>query len=298
MWKNLKFTAKASILVSVLVIFSIMTAIGYHILVGKIRDMAIQQSTKAMLDGYKNDLKNLVDAMAISLSSAVEGISEERQIHKTFTTLVKDVRYFPDQSGYYFIYKLGGKVFVHAAQPKLEGKKLWYLKDADGRPLIQELESASKQGGGFVEYWWEKPQKGVLPKLSYARMIPNTPYWIGTGVYIDDVDNKKEVILNTIETISSSFLLNLYIVLFVAFILLVIPLTVILIRSIVRPLAQLTLVADEYSRGTLDMEMPNLDRRDEVGQLAKALERLGTSTRLAMQRLAKARNVTVTKPQQ
>lgn len=298
MWKNLKFNVKASILVSVLVIFSIMTAVGYHILVSKIRDMAIQQSTEAMLDGYKNELKDLVDVMALSLSSAVDGIREERQIHTKFTKLVKDVRYFPDQSGYYFIYKLGGEVFVHAAQPKLEGKKLWYLKDADGKALIQELESASKAGGGFVKYWWEKPQKGVLPKLSYARMIPNTPYWIGTGVYIDDVDNKKEVIFNTIETIATSFLFNLYIVLFVAFILIVIPLTVILIRSIVRPLAQLTVVADEFSRGTLDMDIPDLDRRDEVGKLANALQRLGTSTRLAMQRLEKARDTTVPKPSQ
>lgn len=298
MWKNLKFSAKASILVSVLVLFSILTAFGYHTLVSKIRDMAIQQSTDAMLDGYKNELKDLVDVMALSLSSAVEDVSEERQIHTKFTKLVKDVRYFPDQSGYYFIYKLGGKVFVHAAQPKLEGKKLWYLKDADGKLLIQELESVSKAGGGFVKYWWEKPQKGVLPKLSYARMIPSTPYWIGTGVYIDDVEKRKETIFNSINEIASSFLRNLYIVLLVAFVVVVIPLTVILIRSIVRPLAQLTVVADEYSRGTLGMEIPNLDRSDEVGNLANALHRLGTSTRLAIARLAKDRNATGTKPAQ
>jgi hypothetical protein len=34
-------------------------------------------------------------------------------------------------------------------------------------------------------------REGLQPKLSYARMIPDTEYWIGTGVYIDDIRQKK-----------------------------------------------------------------------------------------------------------
>jgi methyl-accepting chemotaxis protein len=251
--------------------------------------MAIEQSTDSMLNGYKNELKDIVDVMALSLASATKGIDDENDIHAVYTTIVKDARFFPDKSGYFFIYKLGGKVFVHAAQPKLEGRTLLLLKDADGKPLIQELESKSKQGGGFVDYWWEKPGKGMLPKLSYARMIPDSPYWIGTGVYIDDVQKKKEAIFQTIDKFSTTYLRKLYIALAVAFIVLVVPLTIVLIRSIVQPLTKLTIVADKFSRGKMDLDIPDLDRQDEVGKLAKALERLGTSTRLAMQRLAKRR---------
>jgi HAMP domain-containing protein len=53
----------------------------------------------------------------------------------------------------------------------------------------------------------------------------------------------------------------------------------------VTPIAQLTTVADEFSRGKMDLAIPDLDRRDEIGNLARSFERLGTSTRLAMERL-------------
>ncbi len=69
---------------------------------------------------------------------------------------------------------------MHAAQPELEGKNLINFKDPEGKLLIQELDAVA-QGGGYVDYWWQKPGKGLRPKLSYARMIPNTGYWIGTA---------------------------------------------------------------------------------------------------------------------
>jgi len=53
------------------------------------------------------------------------------------------------------------------------------------------------------------------------------------------------------------------------------------------PIRNLTEVADKYSQGQLDLEISGLDRNDEIGQLGQAIERLGTSIRLAMNRLQK-----------
>ena len=290
MWKNLKFSLKTAVLVAVLIAFSVLTGYGYHTLAGEIRDMGIDHSTEKMQQGYRNELKDIVDVMALSLSSAVKGVKDETRIHDIFTTLVKDVRFFPDKSGYFFIYKVGGIVFVHAAKPGLEGKNLINFKDSDGKPLIRELNQVSLSGGGYVDYWWDKPGKGLLPKLSYSRMIPNTSFWIGTGVYIDAIQEQKEAISGTIHQYSKRFLRNLYILLVVAFVMVIAPLTLLLIKSIVGPLSRLTDVADQFSRGQLDMDFSDLDREDEIGKLAKALERLGTSTKLAMQKMAKMRS--------
>lgn len=292
MWKNLKFSLKTTILVTVLIAFSLLTAVGYHMLAGDIRDMGIKQSTDTMLEGYQNELKDIVDVMALSLSSAVKGVQDEKEIYAIFTKLVKNARFFPDKSGYYFIYKLGGVVFVHAANPKLEGKNLINLSDPDGKLLIRELEDVSRKGGGYVKYWWDKPGKGPQPKLSYSRMIPDQPYWIGSGVYIDDVKQKEDAILDNINVFSTGYLQKLYIVLAVAFLVVVAPLSFILIKSIVVPLTHLTHVADQFSRGKLDMDFPDMERKDEIGKLAKALERLGTSTRMAMQKLTRMRQAT------
>lgn len=293
MWKNLKFSLKTTVLVMVLVAFAVLTAYGYHRLSDKIRDMGVENSTDTMLQGYKNELKDIVDVMAFTLSAAARNLEAENDIHAAFTRLVKKARFLPDNSGYFFIYKTGGIVFVHAATPKLEGKNLMKLRDPEGTWVIRELEKVSLSGGGYVKYWWEKPGRGLQPKLSYSRMIPGTPYWIGTGVYIDDIKEKEKAIHSTIHHYSRGFLSKLYILLAAAFLLVVAPLTLFLIRSIVTPLTRLTHVADQFSMGRLDINFPDLDRKDEIGKLAKALERLGTSTKIAMRMMAKTSKTTV-----
>jgi signal transduction histidine kinase len=289
MWKNLKFSLKIAILVSVLVAFSFLTAVGYHILSNDIRDIGIQQATRAMLEGYKNELKHIVDAMATALANAGEGVQDEKELYAIFHKLVNNVRFFPDQSGYFFIYKQGGINFLLPTQPHLEGQNIINLTDSDGKFLIRELDNAARAGGGFVEYLWEKPGRGVQPKLSYARMIPGRTYWIGTGIYIDDVQEKEETIFKAISKFTTGYLQKLYIVLAVAFLVLVAPLTIVLIRSIVTPLTGLTHIADQFSKGKLNLDFPDLERKDEIGNLAKALVRLGTSTKIAMRKLAQSR---------
>ncbi len=65
----------------------------------------------------------------------------------------------------------------------------------------------------------------------------------------------------------------------------VVLVAIIVSRRLTAPLRDLTQVADQYSQGQLDLPISGLDRGDEIGQLAQAIERLGTSIQLAMERL-------------
>lgn len=56
------------------------------------------------------------------------------------------------------------------------------------------------------------------------------------------------------------------------------------------PIRNLTEVADKYSQGQLDLKISGIDRSDEIGQLSQAIERMGTSIRLAMNRLKKMKS--------
>lgn len=58
-------------------------------------------------------------------------------------------------------------------------------------------------------------------------------------------------------------------------------------RRLTAPIRELTEVADKYSQGQLDLKISGLDRSDEIGQLSQAIERLGTSIRMAITRLQK-----------
>ena len=53
------------------------------------------------------------------------------------------------------------------------------------------------------------------------------------------------------------------------------------------PIRNLTLIADEISRGKLDAEIKEAARGDEIGALARAIERMGVSLQMAFDRLRK-----------
>jgi len=286
-WENLGISKKIFTLVAVLVLFTLLTGCAYHYLVGRVRDMAVAQTTAIMMQDYRDELKNLVNSMAPTLAESIDGVRDEQQVYRNFSGLVKHSRFFADNSGYYFIYKTGGTVFVHPTLPDLEGKNIIDKQDQKGNPFIRQLDQVAQAGGGYVEYWFNKPGKGVLPKLSYARMIPGTSYWIGTGVYIDDVQERKDGILSNISDTTRSFLLKLYLTVGNSFLIIVVPLVLLLTLTITKPLRLLTDVADRYSKGELGLKVPGIERRDEIGNLARAQERLGTSIQMAMQRLQK-----------
>lgn len=65
---------------------------------------------------------------------------------------------------------------------------------------------------------------------------------------------------------------------------------VLMSRSLAAPIRELTAVADKYSQGELNLIITGLDRNDEIGQLSQAIDRLGTSIRMAISRLQKKKS--------
>lgn len=61
-----------------------------------------------------------------------------------------------------------------------------------------------------------------------------------------------------------------------------------LARRFSRPIRNLTVIADNISRGDLRAGITEVHRSDEIGGLARAIERLSASVKLAMERLARA----------
>jgi methyl-accepting chemotaxis protein len=57
-------------------------------------------------------------------------------------------------------------------------------------------------------------------------------------------------------------------------------LSFLLSNNISRPINKLSAIAETYSKGQLDMDIPETNRRDEIGNLAKAIERLGSGMKV------------------
>ncbi|WP_028103847.1 HAMP domain-containing protein [Pseudoduganella violaceinigra] len=68
---------------------------------------------------------------------------------------------------------------------------------------------------------------------------------------------------------------------------LVAAVAVVMGKQLTRPINELTNIADKLSKGQLDVTMSQTKRSDEIGSLARAIERLGVSIQMAMDRLRK-----------
>lgn len=92
--------------------------------------------------------------------------------------------------GYFFVYDLKGTLLVHSRRPELIGRNRLDYKDINGYPTIQSLISRANEGGGYVQYATEKPST-TLPaiKLTYVIPLPEWGWVMGTGIYLDDVEN-------------------------------------------------------------------------------------------------------------
>ncbi len=92
--------------------------------------------------------------------------------------------------GYFFVYDLKGTLLVHSRRPELIGRNRLDYKDVNGYPTIHSLISRANEGGGYVQYATEKPTT-KLPaiKLTYVIPLPEWGWVMGTGIYLDDVEN-------------------------------------------------------------------------------------------------------------
>ncbi|HMK60141.1 MAG TPA: methyl-accepting chemotaxis protein [Dissulfurispiraceae bacterium] len=77
------------------------------------------------------------------------------------------------------------------AHPKAEliGKPISSVKDAEGKSFLDDAVSvAKKDGDAFAVYMWSRPEGSkIVKKLSYLKSFKPWGWYIGTGIYVDDV---------------------------------------------------------------------------------------------------------------
>lgn len=136
--------------------------------------------------------KQIRDAVVIAQKSVeheLQSYSNKDEALEKIRAMLAPIRFAENDSGYFFIYDSKGNNIAHAANANVHGKNLINLKDPNGVYIIQDLIRAGQTGGDFFEYIYAKPGSPTpQPKLSYAGPISGTDWYIGTGVYIDDID--------------------------------------------------------------------------------------------------------------
>ena len=150
-------------------------------------DVISKDFAKQVLEGHRKELQSVVQTAATLVTEKVKNCKTRQERIDVIMAETDPMRFFADNSGYIFTSDTNGvRVNVPVDKSK-NGQNTIDAKDANGVEYTKEFVKAGKLGGGFVEYHFEKPGKGVQPKLSYIAPIAGTEFLLGAGVYIDDV---------------------------------------------------------------------------------------------------------------
>lgn len=144
---------------------------------------------QAWLSSKESELRHYVN-LAYSAVAPMQDIGDDEAIRARALALLGQMEFGHD--GYFFVYDLHGKNLMHPRQPELVGRNLWDLHDTQGQPVIQNLlataRDAGKQGQA-IRYLWEKPSTGqTVEKLGYVVIMERWGWMLGTGIYLDDVE--------------------------------------------------------------------------------------------------------------
>ena len=119
---------------------------------------------------------------------AAGGLPRE-QAQQAALAALRSLRYGGDE--YFFVTDMKSAMIMHPLKPELDGKDMSEFKDPDGKKIFTEFTAVVRATqAGFVDYKWPKPGK-VEPvmKVSYVQGFEPWGWVIGSGIYVDDVDD-------------------------------------------------------------------------------------------------------------
>ncbi len=191
---------------------------------------------------------------------AREGAISEDAAKSAALSALKAMRY--EGNEYIWINDMAPAMVMHPIKPELDGKDLSKNADPAGKLLFIEFVNAVKtKGEGFVDYLWPKPGfDQPVRKISFVKGFQPWGWVIGSGIYLDDAEaafRAKALISGLIVALIT---------------LAVIALSMLVARNTSRPIIVATHEMENLAKGDTSFEIHGRDRKDEVGQMAAAIQ--------------------------
>ncbi|MCS0448899.1 methyl-accepting chemotaxis protein [Vibrio diabolicus] len=251
-----------------LLLITTLISVVYYINSSKSLEAELARDRQELIETKKKELQAYmmmgVTAIKPLYDTDVNGSNKEAA-----KEILKAMRFESD--GYFFAYDSQGVNTLHAIKPSLEGKNLYDLKDENGVAVIAGLIDASQKGDGFLYFSWHKPTiDAQAPKLGYAEYLSKWNWVLGTGVYIDDIDQQvamhRELKTQELKEHTLSAVLISVVGLIITSVL-----TSIVVSKGIQPLQHVAASLKDVAAGGGDLTARlKVESQDEVGEVAAA----------------------------
>ncbi len=145
-----------------------------------------------------------------------EGIYTKEEAQEEAKSIVEYLRYGNERKDYFWITDMHPNMVVHPYRPELNNTDLSDYRDSSGKKLFVEFVKVVKsQDEGFVQYMWQWKDDStkIVSKLSYVKGFRPWGWIIGTGIYIEDVNQEIASLTENLIYLSISILVLLGLIL-------------------------------------------------------------------------------------
>ena len=117
-------------------------------------------------------------------------VDVKKSIQKDIIDRMEYIRY--GNNGYFWLHSTNHILLMNPYRKKSIGVDDTELVDSKGTKIIQMFVKKALENpkGTFVDYYWKKPQdEEFYKKIGFIKHIPEWDWVIGTGVYLDEIEN-------------------------------------------------------------------------------------------------------------
>lgn len=287
--RNLKVSAKLFLL-SIAIVITLITA-GAMALNDMISmnekslahlETTIRQDYDLNIKEQVNNVISLLDTIHKQYEGGVYTLEEAQKIS---ADLVRELRY--KDGGYFWVDTAQGDNIVLLGS-ETEGTNRISTKDSNGYEMVRDIiKNGLQPEGGYTDYVFPKEgETEYSPKRSYSKAFSPYGWVIGTGNYIDYIDDaltqQKEIMQ---EDFQSQVLV--YISVLLILLLVITALTITIGVNIFSAMKAAIKYLLPMSNGDFTLELPRIlaKRRDDFGILGAELNKMRCSIRTLVQRI-------------
>ncbi|NOG44816.1 MAG: PAS domain S-box protein [Calditrichaeota bacterium] len=203
---NKQFVLK--IILPTFLVFSIFTTLIFAVIIPSIKSY--------MLDGKREMIMELTNSAWSVLDEFENEVSDSiltlQKAQREAITRIENMRYGYERKDYFWITDMHPNMIMHPYRKDLNNTDLSSYTDPTGKKLFVEFVNAVELNGqDYVDYMWQWKDDStrIVSKLSFVKGFKKWGWVVGTGIYIEDVNEEISSLTNSLFYVSLVILLFL-----------------------------------------------------------------------------------------
>ncbi len=277
--KSIRTKILLVVILNILLVSAIIGATSFYVIYNSNNDR-LEQIENQLRTSYDVNIKSQVEIVVSELDGIYqkyeEGLITDAQAQELSANVIRNAKY--GEGGYFWADTTKGDNVVLLGREDVEGTNRIGLEDKLGNKIIQNfIDVINSDGEGYSNYYFPRAgEEEALPKRAYVKLYEPYDWVVGTGNYIDDIDNFISEERAIIDEQFAKTRITLYVFLALSIIIGSV-ISLILSNTITKPILRLSEVLDKTANLNIQDDRSYdylLKYKDETGVIARSVGNL------------------------